>query len=129
MSQRNIFSELASNSHRATVLYLGDTELGGAASYLAGVLAAAGLRYAYVPSAERPPPGFFATESARLTVLSDYAASQLSAEDAELLARRVEAGLGLLMLGGWDSYHGVDGKWDESQVSELLPVHIETLIG
>jgi hypothetical protein len=125
MSQRNNFSEFASNSHRATVLYLGDGELGGAACYFAGVLAAAGLSYAHVPSAQRPPAGFFATESARLTVISDYAASQLSAEDAELLARRVEAGLGLLMLGGWESYHGTEGKWDQSPVSELLPVHIE----
>jgi uncharacterized membrane protein len=125
MSQRNNFSEFASNSHRATVLYLGDGELGGAASYLAGVLATAGLSYAHVPSAQRPPAGFFATESARLTVLSDYSASQLSAEDVEILVRRVNAGMGLLMLGGWESYHGTDGKWDESPLSELLPVHIE----
>jgi uncharacterized membrane protein len=129
MSQRNIFSDLASNScstsHPAIALYLGDCELGGAASYFAGVLAAAGLGYRYVPSAERPPAGFLATESARLVVLSDYAASQLSTSDTELLVRRVEAGLGLLMLGGWESYHGVDGKWDESPVSALLPVHIE----
>jgi hypothetical protein len=125
MQQRTFFPESESNSHPATALYLGDGELGGAACYFAGALAAAGIGYAHVPSTQRPPAGFFATESARLVVISDYAASQLSAADAELLVRRVEAGLGLLMLGGWESYHGVDGKWHESPVSELLPVHIE----
>jgi hypothetical protein len=125
MSQRNNFSDLTSNSHPPAVLYLGDTELAGAASYLAGVLAAGGLSYAYVPSAEQPPSGLLASESARLVVLSDYPASQLSAADVELLKRRVDAGLGLLMLGGWESYRGTDGKWDQSPLSELLPVHIE----
>ena len=125
MSQRNNFSELASNSHRPTVLYLGDGELGGAASYLAGVLAAGGLGYAHLPSGVRPPAGFLSTESAHLTVLSDYAARALLPENIELLMQRVKAGHGLLMLDGWDTYHGKDGKWDQCPVSELLPVHIE----
>ena len=40
---------------------------------------------------------------------------------------RVHAGAGLIMIGGWESYHGVGGNWDGTPIGESLPVTISTV--
>ena len=40
----------------------------------------------------------------------------------ERLCRRVRDGAGLLMLGGWESYHGLGGDYDATPLADLLPV-------
>lgn len=110
-------------SKRAQILYMGDGALDRAAAYLAGVLHRAGLRFEHVPSA-RPVREAGAFEGRRLVVLSDYPARNLGRAASWELVAAVRRGCGLLMAGGWSSFHGTDGRWDRSPVSEALPVLI-----
>jgi uncharacterized membrane protein len=36
----------------------------------------------------------------------------------------VEAGAGLLMIGGWESFHGFGGGWNDTLIGDALPVAI-----
>lgn len=105
------------------ILYLGDTSLTGAASYLAGVIQYSGWQFEYVPSNQRADGALFA-ETRRLFVLSDYPSVNMDAALQEKLCAQVAAGAGLLMIGGWESYHGMGGNWDGTPVAESLPVEI-----
>ncbi len=104
------------------ILYLGDTRLDGAAAYLAGVIHRAKLRFDYLPSGVRVPPSEdFARR--KLVILSDYSASTLGSH-AEKLVESVHSGCGLLMIGGWGSFRGLDGHWNANPVGKILPVKI-----
>lgn len=105
----------------APILYCGDTDLSSAAAYLAGLLTRAGLDYRYVSSREPLRPEDLSDET-RLVILSDYPAARLSADCQERVVRLVERGTGLLMIGGWESFHGLGGDWDGTPVGDLLPV-------
>ncbi len=107
---------------REPVLYLGDTSLTGAAGYLAGVLTAGRIPFHYVASDQ--PADVALLDSRRLVILSDYPAKMLSPEAHEKLAALVAEGTGLLMIGGWESFHGVGGDWDRSSLAIVLPVTI-----
>src|SRR5688572_787775 len=106
------------------VLYLGDTSLSGAAAYLAGLMTRFGISYDYVPSDQS-----LSCEQAgaprKLFVLSDYPASQMPAALQETILEQVRVGgSGLLMIGGWESYHGHGGNWDGTPIGDALPVEI-----
>jgi hypothetical protein len=105
------------------ILYAGDSSLMGAASYLGGVLTHYGLAFDYVPSA-KPLSGALARGVYGLYILSDYPASHLRPADCRRILDSVEAGAGLLMIGGWESFHGQGGDWDRSPLAAALPVHI-----
>ncbi len=102
------------------ILYCGDHTLDDAARYLAGALHSGGWRFDYLPSDAR-----FTRAAARpygLYILSDYPKRFLGAAGAERIARDVRAGAGLLMIGGWGSFTGVDGGYGTTALAELLPV-------
>jgi len=103
------------------VLYLGDGNRNGAASYLAGVLSHAGISFDHVPSAERLPDGAFERDIGAV-VLSDYPARNFDAPQMDALCRAVSDGLGLLMIGGWASFAGRDGGYEHTPLGALLPV-------
>jgi hypothetical protein len=107
------------------ILYLGDTTLTTAAAYLGGVMASAGLRFDYLPSHQACPPDAVAGRS--LYILSDYPAKQLPTPIQERIVHAVELGAGLLMIGGWESYHGLGGDWDGTPISQALPVEISSI--
>ncbi len=85
--------------------YLGDDDLGSAAVYLSGVMTHFGLPFDHVPSSQRPDAAFAATRYA-LYVVSDYPAARFRSGEMEHLAECVEAGSGLLLVGGWEFFHG-----------------------
>ncbi len=106
-----------------TILYCGDTSLSGAASYLAGLMSHWGWHYDYVPSDQR----LTAEQAAQprgLLIFSDYPAAMIDRAAQDVIAEQVRQGAGLLMIGGWESYHGLGGNWDGVPVGELLPVLI-----
>ena len=107
------------------ILYLGDTSLASAAAYLAGVLHGSGWTYDYVPSDEAADGSLF-ERPYRAYVLSDYPAARLSTSLQQQLVRHVAQGAGLLMIGGWESFHGLGGGWDGTPLAEILPVEIAT---
>jgi hypothetical protein len=106
------------------ICYLGDDHLQGAAAYMAGILLHHGLAFDYVPSAESPPPEFTSTPYAAY-VISDYRASRLGHAAMTHIAARVERGAGLVMLGGWESYHGRLGEYHQSPLVDVLPVTMQ----
>lgn len=104
------------------ILYLGDTSLATAASYLAGVMYRAGLLFDHKASHEGVSPDDVAGR--KLIIVSDYPAARCSPAAQAAMAHAVEGGAGLLMLGGWESFHGLGGDWDATALTPLLPVVI-----
>jgi len=105
------------------VLYCGDTTLDTAAAYLASLLTSWQVDFEYVPSdcrlqADRDPGAF------DLFVLSDYPAEQAESSLQQRIVDRVSTGASLLMIGGWESFHGVGGDWDGTPIGNALPVEI-----
>lgn len=107
------------------ILYCGDTELSGAACYLAGLMTHAGWTFGYVPS-HQPLTLSHISGKPRLYIFSDYPASQFHADLQAEIVQHVEQGAGLLMIGGWESFHGLGGDWDGTPVGNLLGLNIAT---
>lgn len=105
------------------ILYLGDTALDDAAAYLAGVIHHAGWAFDYLPS-DQPATAELFDDRKSLYILSDYPAEHLAEPLQRRLLEHVEDGSGLLMCGGWESFHGVGGDWDGTLVGDALPVEI-----
>ncbi len=107
------------------ILYAGDTALSGAASYVAGLMSHWGWGFDYLPGDE-PLEAVGVGEGRQLFVLSDYSAGMMTQEAQERLVDRVAKGAGLLMIGGWESFHGQGGDWGGTEVGHALPVNIAT---
>jgi uncharacterized membrane protein len=110
---------------RKSILYLGDTNLESAAAYLAGLMHRWGWTFDYVPSDQAATAGML-DEPRSLFVLSDYPADRLDPPLQERLVGQVAEGAGLVMFGGWESYHGCGGDWDGTLVGDTLPVEIDS---
>lgn len=106
------------------ILYAGDTSLGTAAAYLAGVLTHFGVEFDYVAS-DQPLAETLARGKHALYVISDYPVNNVSASAAAAIVGAVRKGAGLLMIGGWESFHGAAGEYHQSPLADLLPVAME----
>ena len=107
----------------APILYCGDTNLDGAASYLAGLMTHFGWAFDYVPS-HVPMTRELIEQPHSLLILSDYPASQFDDDLQRIALKQVERRMGLLMIGGWESFHGFGGDWNETPLGDALPVEI-----
>lgn len=107
----------------APILYLGDSTLDTAASYLAGVMAHHGLAFDYFASDETPGLEQIAGER-KLLIISDYMAKMLRRETQDAILEQIHRGTGLLMIGGWESFCGLGGNWAETPIAAALPVEI-----
>ncbi len=115
------------------VCYLGDDDASRAAAYLCGVLKHFGIPVERVPSGTNPPADF-AQHSYAAYIVSDYPSAcwgkteRLATANLAHVAESVRAGAGLLMLGGWESYHGLktDGEYNATPLAEVLPVEMQT---
>ncbi len=103
------------------ILYAGDTSLVTAASYLAGVLTYQGLGFDYLAS-DQPVRSVLSGSKYGLYIISDYPVNNWREEDFAVVIEAVRAGAGLLMIGGWESYHGLAGEYHDSALAEVLPV-------
>lgn len=108
-----------------SILYFGDTHLHDAAAYLAGLMHGWGWQFDYVPSHEPTPAAKFDTPRA-LVIISDYPAARMDTAAQRRLIEQVAGGTGLIMVGGWESFHGLGGDWDGTPVSDALPVVISS---
>ena len=111
---------------KKNVCYFGDDAIGGAASYLSGVMSHYGISYDRVDSGFAPKPSFFETDY-DLYILSDYPRSTIDGTSVlDHIVRAVtEKGSGLLMVGGWESYYGRLGEYHNTPVASILPVTME----
>ncbi len=105
------------------ILYAGDTSLTTAASYLAGILASSGLEFDYLASDQPIRPALSDSKHA-LYIISDYPVNNWQDEDFNAVIEAVTSGVGLLMLGGWESFHGLAGQYNNSPLAQLLPVEM-----
>jgi len=105
------------------VLYLGDTSLSGAAGYLAGLMTAFAIGFEYVPSDQTLSSELPSVER-KLFVLSDYPSTRMPRAVQAIVLAQVKRGAGLLMIGGWESFHGHGGDWDGTLIGDALPVEI-----
>lgn len=106
------------------IAYLGDTSLQTAAAYLGGLLTHWGWAFDYVQSQQAVDARFF--DSPReLVIVSDYPAAMMPAAAQRRLLEMIRGGCGLIMIGGWESFHGSGGNWDGLPLAEALPVAIE----
>ena len=108
-----------------SILYCGDTDQNGAASYLSGLMALWGWPFDYVPS-HVPIPAKLLEVPRSLIILSDYPSARFDLDCQQLAIKQVEQGCGLLMIGGWESFHGFGGDWDGTVLGSALPVEIQT---
>ncbi|MBM4074350.1 MAG: hypothetical protein FJ267_01740, partial [Planctomycetes bacterium] len=51
-------------------------------------------------------------------------AAHFSTELQHRIVSMVRKGASLLMIGGWESFHGFGGNWDGTPIGEILPVEI-----
>ena len=94
---------------KTDIIYFGDTSLSGAAAYLGGVMTHAGLEFRYVSSDTSASAALDRETS--LYIISDYPVKNFTAAEMDRLASAVKNGAGLLMIGGWESFHGqIDRK-------------------
>ena len=105
------------------VLYMGDTSIETAASYLSLILEHSGLSYDYVPSELGVSDRLLANDY-RLYILSDYPAARIGIPAMRKVEARTHAGAAVLMIGGWESFQGQSGGYHDSPLAEVLPVHI-----
>ena len=108
----------------APVLYMGDTSLETAASYLAGVLKTFQIDFDYVSSSQRCPDHLL-DKAYSTVILSDYPAANFSPAQLALLKTKIADGLGFVMIGGWESFIGQGGDYDTTILSEILPVAMQ----
>ncbi|MDD5259123.1 MAG: glutamine amidotransferase [bacterium] len=108
-------------NNKIFILYCGDDNLRHAARYLYGVLNHLGYRLDYVPS-RRSLTDRQLHKHYDAIILSDYPSVRISRAAQEKLVKMVDNGTGLLMIGGWGSFHGYDGNYDHSKLAKVLPV-------
>lgn len=104
------------------VAYFGDGTIGGAATYLSGVMKHYGIDFDRVDSGNSAPDGFF-DDPRSLYIISDYPSACFRRGEMERIAELVQnEGSGLLMIGGWESFHGQKGEYDNTVLADVLPV-------
>jgi hypothetical protein len=113
------------------VLYCGDTTLNTAAAYLGGLVTHWGWELQYVESAQILDDSLIAQWTSPqlnfdIFVFSDFPADHASGAVQQRILDRVNDGAGLIMIGGWESYHGLGGNWDGTPIGEALPVEISS---
>lgn len=102
-------------------LYLGDGDVTGAAAYLSGVMLHAGIPFDRVDSSASPTDDFV-SKKYKAYILSDYPRSNFKPGQLERIRDAVRDGSGLIMLGGWESFHGRLGEYHETVLAEVLPI-------
>jgi uncharacterized membrane protein len=109
---------------KTQILYLGDTALKEAACYLSGVMTHFGISFDYVPSDRKVESGWLEKDY-HAVIISDYPSTNFTTEQFQRLAKRIEGGMGLLMLGGWESYTGFGGDYNKTILRDVLPVRMQ----
>lgn len=103
------------------ILYLGDTVLDRAASYLAGVMSHYGFEFDYVNSDTKFSDDLLGNDY-KLLIISDYSAANFNSEQMQAIADKTKTGMALLMIGGWESFTGLAGDYSKTPIADVLPV-------
>ncbi len=102
-------------------LYFGDDDMTRAAAYLCGIMTHYGIPFERVDSSQSPTDALL-RQPCDAYILSDYPRERFQAGQLETVCEAVKNGAGLIMLGGWESYHGLLGEYHETVLADVLPV-------
>ena len=102
-------------------LYFGDDDMTRAAAYLCGIMTHAGFPFERVDSAQSPTDALL-QEPYNAFILSDYPRERFQPGQLETICSAVNNGAGLVMFGGWESYHGLLGEYHNTILAKVLPV-------
>ena len=108
---------------KKNVLYVGDSILTGPAGYLAGVMAYYNITFDYLPSAIKFVSQLL-VNNYDLIIISDYPAANFTPAQLNALAQKIKLGTGLLMIGGWDSFTGLNGNYNTTVLKDILPIEM-----
>ena len=103
------------------VLYAGDSPVGGSANYLLAVLKKLRATVRHLPPSQTLHPRLLRQRFDAI-ILSDFSRDRVPHAAEAAMARQVEDGTGLLMVGGGGSFAGPFGRWRGSRIESLLPV-------
>lgn len=104
-----------------SILYLGDTALKGNGSYLAGIMSFYRIGFDYLPS-DQAFSSSLLDNRYQAIIVSDYPAGNFSSDQLNSIADQVSKGMGLLMIGGWESFTGANGEYTDTVLKDVLPV-------
>jgi uncharacterized membrane protein len=102
-------------------LYLGDDDITRAAAYLSGIMTHFNIPFERVDSSASPA-GKLNAAKYDAYILSDYPRKNFQPGQLESVRDAVAQGAGLLMIGGWESFHGRLGEYHDSALADVLPV-------
>lgn len=102
-------------------LYFGDDDMTRAAAYLCGIMTHYDIPFERVDSSQSPPDTLLQNPWDAL-ILSDYPRERFRPGQIKMICEAVNNGAGLVMFGGWESYHGLLGEYHQTQLAEVLPV-------
>jgi uncharacterized membrane protein len=106
-----------------SILFCGDDDMHLAALYLAAIIHDAGYDLDYVPSGLDFPPGLD-PDAYDLLILSDYPRERFHESQLRALKQSVLNGTALLMIGGWESFSGLNLEYTGTALSDILPVEL-----
>jgi uncharacterized membrane protein len=106
------------------ILFCGDDDIDMAAIYLAAIIHAEGYGLDYIPS-PLPFPDTLEPDLYDLIIFSDYPRHQISHEKLVEIAACIERGGSFLMIGGWESFTGLNIEYKGSPLEAILPVKLQ----
>lgn len=105
------------------ILFCGDDDVDMAAIYLAAIIRAEGYGLDYIPS-PLPIPNSLEFNNYDLIILSDYPRDQIKDKRLEEICEVVKQGTSFLMIGGWESFTGLNIEYKNSPLEDILPVQL-----
>ncbi|MCK4813324.1 MAG: hypothetical protein KAT14_05235 [Candidatus Marinimicrobia bacterium] len=106
------------------ILFCGDDNIDLAAIYLSSILYAEGYDFDYIPSALQFPHELD-INSYDLIIFSDYSRTQSTNKQLLAVKRYIENGGSFLMIGGWESFTGLNIEYKNSPIEDVLPVFLQ----
>jgi len=109
------------NSQQKRILFCGDDDLDRAAVYLAAILYQQRYPFDYIPSTQRFPDNL-QFDDYKLIIISDYPRRNLTNQNLESIEQFVRKGGNFLMIGGWESFTGLQKEYTNTILRDVLPV-------
>ena len=103
------------------ILFCGDDDIDMAAIYLAAIIHDQAYDLDYIPS-PLPFPQSLNINNYDLLILSDYPRENIKDKRQEEIVQFVKEGGSLLMIGGWESFTGLNIEYKNSPLEDVLPV-------
>lgn len=116
--------QFAQSTEQKRILFCGDDNLDRAAIYLAAILYQQRYSFDYIPSTENFPDNLPFDEY-HLIIFSDYPRHNLPNQHLEFIEQFVRNGSNFLMIGGWESFTGLQKEYTDTILQDVLPVTMQ----